>query len=399
MSFIFSLFLILTGILISALETAIMTLEGEEKLKRILFSRIHLFKRNPDRFKFVSSCFKTFLFISAFVLLGVWSEGKMTLLFIVFVVAMFSIYLLQLAQNFSEKNPDLVVKRLEILIHFIFYLFKLSFLLPKKLIMFSGRSVDIVKREFEFLIHGIETDENPDENLLLKNVFEFNDKTVREIMVPRTKVVALDINAPREKVIKIVLNEGYSRLPVYRDTIDNIIGVIYAKDLINYIEEPNLFVLYDLLRPAYFVPETKKISELLKELQKNKIHIAIVVDEFGGFQGIVTLEDILEEIVGEIHDEYDQVEKSYEVLNDGSIVVDAGMLVSDFNRKFGEDIPEGTDYESIGGFVSKLAGRIPNEGEKIKFRNIVFEVLKKSKRKIIELKITRADKWAFLRKS
>lgn len=399
MSFIFSLFLILTGILISALETAIMTLEGEEKLKRILFSRIHLFKRNPDRFKFVSSCFKTFLFISAFVLLGVWSEGKMTSLFIVFVVAMFSIYLLQLAQNFSEKNPDLVVKRLEILIHFIFYLFKLSFLLPKKLIMFSGRSVDIVKREFEFLIHGIETDENPDENLLLKNVFEFNDKTVREIMVPRTKVVALDINAPREKVIKIVLNEGYSRLPVYRDTIDNIIGVIYAKDLINYIEEPNLFVLYDLLRPAYFVPETKKISELLKELQKNKIHIAIVVDEFGGFQGIVTLEDILEEIVGEIHDEYDQVEKSYEVLNDGSIVVDAGMLVSDFNRKFGEDIPEGTDYESIGGFVSKLAGRIPNEGEKIKFRNIVFEVLKKSKRKIIELKITRADKWAFLRKS
>ncbi|MCX7761950.1 MAG: hemolysin family protein [Candidatus Kryptonium sp.] len=399
MSFIFSLFLILTGILISALETAIMTLEGEEKLKRILFSRIHLFKRNPDRFKFVSSCFKTFLFISAFVLLGVWSEGKMTLLFIVFVVAMFSIYLFQLAQNFSEKNPDLVVKRLEILIHFIFYLFNLSFLLPKKLIMFSGRSVDIVKREFEFLIHGIETDENPDENLLLKNVFEFNDKTVREIMVPRTKVVALDINAPREKVIKIVLNEGYSRLPVYRDTIDNIIGVIYAKDLINYIEEPNLFVLYDLLRPAYFVPETKKISELLKELQKNKIHIAIVVDEFGGFQGIVTLEDILEEIVGEIHDEYDQVEKSYEVLNDGSIVVDAGMLVSDFNRKFGEDIPEGTDYESIGGFVSKLAGRIPNEGEKIKFRNIVFEVLKKSKRKIIELKITRADKWAFLRKS
>lgn len=399
MSFIFSLFLILTGILISALETAIMTLEGEEKLKRILFSRIHLFKRNPDRFKFVSSCLKTFLFISAFVLLGVWSEGKMTSLFIVFVVAMFSIYLFQLAQNFSEKNPDLVVKRLEILIHFIFYLFKLSFLLPKKLIMFSGRSVDIVKREFEFLIHGIETDENPDENLLLKNVFEFNDKTVREIMVPRTKVVALDINAPREKVIKIVLNEGYSRLPVYRDTIDNIIGVIYAKDLINYIEEPNLFVLYDLLRPAYFVPETKKISELLKELQKNKIHIAIVVDEFGGFQGIVTLEDILEEIVGEIHDEYDQVEKSYEVLNDGSIVVDAGMLVSDFNRKFGEDIPEGTDYESIGGFVSKLAGRIPNEGEKIKFRNIVFEVLKKSKRKIIELKITRADKWAFLRKS
>ncbi|CUS94156.1 Transporter associated domain-containing protein [Candidatus Kryptonium thompsonii] len=119
--------------------------------------------------------------------------------------------------------------------------------------------------------------------------------------------------------------------------------------------------------------------------------MAIVVDEFGGFSGIVTLEDILEEIVGEIHDEYDKVEKNYEVLSDGSIIVDAGMLVSDFNRKFGEDIPEGTDYESIGGFVSKLAGRIPSEGEKIKFKNVVFEVLKKSKRKIVELKITKAN--------
>ncbi|MEN3039255.1 MAG: hemolysin family protein [Candidatus Kryptonium sp.] len=400
MSFIISLFLILGGILISALEIAILTLESEENLKRILFGRIRLFKQNPDRFKFVNSCLKTFLFASAFVLLGIWSEGKVPSLLIVFAIAIFSVYLLRLAQNLSEKDPELVIKRLEFLLHFVFYLFKFSFVLPKKLVMmFPGRNVDIVKREFEFLIHGIQTDENPDENTLIRNVFEFNDKTVREIMVPRTKVVAIDINAPREKVIKVVLNEGYSRLPVYKNTIDNIIGVIYAKDLINYIEEPNLFVLYDLLRPAYFVPETKKISELLRELQKNKIHIAIVVDEFGGFQGIVTLEDILEEIVGEIHDEYDQVERNYEILSDGSIIVDAGMLVSDFNRKFGEDIPEGTEYESIGGFVSKLAGRIPNEGEKIKFGNIVFEVLKKSKRKIIELKITKSDKWAFSRKS
>jgi putative hemolysin len=208
-------------------------------------------------------------------------------------------------------------------------------------------------------------------------------------MVPRTRVVALDINAPREKVIKVVLNEGYSRLPVYKDNIDNIIGIVYAKDLINYIEEPNLFVLYDLLRPAYFVPETKNISELLRELQKNKIHMAIVVDEYGAFKGIVTLEDILEEIVGEIHDEYDKVEKNYEVLKDGSIIADAGMLISDFNKKFGEDIPEGTDYESIGGFVSKIAGKIPNENERIRYKNLVFEVTKRTKQKITELKITR----------
>ncbi len=393
MALIISLVLISVGILISMLETAVISLGDAEKIAPGLLTKVEFFRRKPENFTLTSSIFKFSFFGLAFILLGAWSNGRGLSLLLVFSIVLISFYFLSILQNLSERKPEFVLKSLGFLVYPLFWASKVSlFSLPKFVSLFPIKNVNSVKREFEFLIHGVTMDDTPDENFLLKNVFEFTDKTVREIMVPRTKVVALDINAPREKVIRVVLNEGYSRLPVYEGSIDNIIGVVYAKDLINYIEEPNLFVLYDLLRPAYFVPETKKISELLKELQKNKIHMAIVVDEFGGFKGIVTLEDILEEIVGEIHDEYDKVEKNYEVLSDGSVIVDAGMLVSDFNRKFGESIPEGKDYESIGGFVSKLVGRMPNEGERIKFKNITFEVLKKSKRRIIELKITKESK-------
>lgn len=390
MTLIISSILILIGIFSSAVEVAVMFVEDIEKLKSSIASKVEQFKKNPRHFSFAVTSFKFLSFALAFILLGVWTKGDLISLLFVLLIGAVSFYLIYEVRKFAGKRPQIVLSIFEPLLLLLFLFFKITIILPEKLIStISPVDVNFVRQEFEFLIRSAGQDETQDENQLLRNVFEFTDKTVREIMVPRTKVVALDINAPREKVVKVVLNEGYSRLPVYKDTIDNIIGIVYAKDLINYIEEPNLFVLHDLIRPAYFVPKTKKISELLRELQKNKIHMAIVVDEFGGFEGIVTLEDILEEIVGEIHDEYDKVEKEYEILNDGSIVVDAGMLVSDFNRKFNEDIPEDVDYESLGGFVSKLAGRIPEEGERVKFRNLVFEVLKKSKRKIIELKISR----------
>ncbi len=390
MTLIISSILILLGISVSAIEVAVMFVEDIEKLRSSIASKVEQFKKNPRYFSFAVVSFKFFLFALAFIFLGIWTKGELIPVLFVLFIGVVSFYIIHEVRKFAGRSPEIVLLVLKPLLLLLFLFFKVTLLLPENFVsMVSPVDVNFIRHEFEFLIRSAKQDEPYDENQLLRNVFEFTDKTVREIMVPRTKVVALDINAPREKVVKVVLNEGYSRLPVYKDTIDNIIGIVYAKDLINYIEEPNLFVLHDLLRPAYFVPKTKKISELLRELQKNKIHMAIVVDEFGGFEGIVTLEDILEEIVGEIHDEYDKVVKEYEVLSDGSIVVDAGMLVSDFNRRFNEDIPEDVDYESLGGFVSKLAGRIPEEGERIKFRSLVFEVLKKSKRKIIELKISR----------
>lgn len=392
MILIISSFLILLGISTSAVEVAVVFIENIERFKVSIASKVEQFKKNLKHFSFTVTSLKFLLFFFAFIFLGIWTEGKLISVLFVLFIGIVSFYVMHEIKKFAQKKPEIILLILGPFLSLLFLFFKIILLLPEKVVsMVSSRDVNFVKHEFEFLIRSTEQNEAKDEDQLLRNVLEFTDKTVREIMVPRTKVVALDINAPREKVIKIVLNEGYSRLPVYKDTIDNIVGIVYAKDLINYIEEPNLFVLHDLLRPAYFVPKAKKISELLRELQKNRIHMAIVIDEFGGFEGIVTLEDILEEIVGEIHDEYDRVKREYEILNDGSIIVDAGMLVSDFNKKFNESIPESADYESVGGFVSKLVGRIPNEGEKIKFKNFVFEVLKRSKRKIIELKISKEE--------
>ncbi len=385
-----SIAFIIMGVIISAIEVAVISLEDEDKLKTKTLNKIEKFKRNPFHFSLCLLILKlSFFSLGLIILLLSANVNTIFLIAIVILSALiFSLY--QILKKLSTENPTLILRIFEPFLSLLFLSFKLSFSFRENLVgKIVESDLNLAKRKFEFLLHTSGQGEMLDENQMLKNVFEFKDKTVREIMVPRTRVVALDINAPREKVIKVVLNEGYSRLPVYKYNIDNIIGIVYAKDLINYIEEPNLFVLYDLLRPAYFVPETKKISELLRELQRNKIHMAIVVDEFGAFKGIVTLEDILEEIVGEIHDEYDKVEKNYDVLSDGSIIVDAGMLVSDFNKTFDENIPEGTDYESIGGFVSKIAGKIPNENEKIRYKSLIFEVTKRTKQKIMELKITK----------
>src|SRR3990172_1310865 len=170
------------------------------------------------------------------------------------------------------------------------------------------------------------------EHELIKSILEFTDTTVKEIMVPRPDVVALDLEMPREVLVRKVIDEGYSRLPVYRESIDNIVGIIYSKDLLSLLEHRDLILLQDIIRPAFYVPESKKISQLLREFQLKKAHLAIVTDEYGGMEGIITIEDIMEEIVGEIHLEYDEVSKAAEPSRDGSVVVDARMSVSEFNE-------------------------------------------------------------------
>lgn len=225
------------------------------------------------------------------------------------------------------------------------------------------------------------------EHELIKRVFVFTDTTAKEVMIPRTDVIAVDINTPQEKLVRMVIEEGYSRLPVYRDTIDNIVGVLYTKDLIALLEHRNLVILQDILRPAYFVPESIKINHLMQELQRRRVHLAVVIDEFGGTEGIITMEDVLEEIVGEIHDEYDEELKEYEHAEDGSLVVNAQMSVKEFNAKFEAQIPEDEDYETISGFLHKLTGRIPELYEEIHHRNLVFRVVKKSKRRIRQVHV------------
>lgn len=229
------------------------------------------------------------------------------------------------------------------------------------------------------------------EQELIGSIFEFTDTTAKEVMIPRPDVVALSMDMSRERIIKTVLEEGYSRMPVYRGTIDNIIGVVYTKDLLGLMEYRDLIILQDVIRPAYFVPETKKISQLMRELQQRKIHIAIVIDEFGGTSGIITMEDILEEIVGEIHDEYDEDLKDVEQAADGTYLINARMAVKEFNERFGADIPPAEDYETIGGLLQKLTGRIPEIGEEITHDNLTFTVIKKSQRRIRQVKLRRKD--------
>jgi putative hemolysin len=224
---------------------------------------------------------------------------------------------------------------------------------------------------------------------IINRVLEFSQTTAKEIMVPRPDIVALDMDTPREEIIKVVTEEGYSRIPVYKESIDNIIGIIYAKDLINMIAYDEVIALADVIRPANFVPETKRISQLLREFQQQKIHVAIVIDEFGGTEGIVTLEDIIEEIVGEIHDEYDEVKQTYIRNTDGTWVIDGGMNISDFNRTFSAQLPEDVDYETVNGFLHKVTGRIPNVNEEIQFGNMSFTILRKSSRRIEKIRVQR----------
>jgi putative hemolysin len=228
------------------------------------------------------------------------------------------------------------------------------------------------------------------EHELIDRIFEFTDTRAKEVMVPRTDVLAIDITTPHEKIIKIVTEEGYSRMPVYVDTIDHIVGIIYTKDLITLLENRDLIVLHDIIRPAYFVPDSKKISQLMREFQQKKIHLAIVVDEFGGTQGIITMEDILEEIVGEIHDEYDEVLKEVETSADGAFLVNARLPITQFNARFGCDIPEDFDYETVGGFLYKLTGRIPDLNETIQHMNLTFTVVTKSERRMRQIKVRKA---------
>jgi len=225
------------------------------------------------------------------------------------------------------------------------------------------------------------------EQELIESIFAFTDMTVREIMVPRTDVVALDVETPNEKIIQTVIEKGYTRMPVYQDNLDNVLGELYAKDLIALMEHGDLIVMHDVLRPAYFVPETKQISELMREFQSKKLHLAIVVDEFGGTAGIVTMEDILEEIVGEIHDEYDEPSLGVDAQPDGSHLVSAMHPIPDVNEALGIDIPEDEAYDTLGGYVGKLFGRIPEVNDRKRANGVEFTVTKKARKRILQVRI------------
>ena len=237
------------------------------------------------------------------------------------------------------------------------------------------------------------TDKNDisEEQNMLKGIIRFGDETAKEVMTPRMDMVDLDVKATYQEVLQCIIENAYSRIPVYSGSRDNIKGVLYIKDLLPHLNKGNNFRWQSLIRPPYFVPETKMIDDLLRDFQANKVHIAIVVDEFGGTSGLVTMEDIIEEIVGEIHDEYDDEERPYVKLDEQTYIFEGKTLLSDFYKVLKMD---GVEFDSIAGEADTLAGLLleikgefPKLHEKLIFKNYSFEVLEMDARRILKIKL------------
>ena len=250
----------------------------------------------------------------------------------------------------------------------------LSFVVRGAVRLFGVRSTGFhplmqTPEELRMLVtHGADPGEiEPDERDMIRSVFEFAETVAREVMTPRTAMVAIPVEATFDQVVETAIEEGHSRYPVYEGSVDSIVGVLLTKDLIPLLAkreeiEQTGFDFRTSLRPAYFVPGTKQVSELLQEFRKSKLHLAIVLDEYGGTHGLVTMEDLLEEIVGEIADEYDDAGPEFEPTPEGDVLIDGAVALSEVNERFGLRLPE-DEYDTLGGYVFGTLGRVPVVGD------------------------------------
>lgn len=254
----------------------------------------------------------------------------------------------------------------------------------------SEESEDITEEEIRMMINAGEekgTIESQEKEMI-NNIFEFNDKIVSEIMVPRNDIFAIDMNATISGMIETLTEDDkYSRIPVYEGTVDEIKGIVYVKDLITARKRGNTKVKH-IMKDAYYVSETKPVDELFNELRKNKKQLAIVIDEYGGTAGIVTMEDILEEIVGEIYDEYDDVEYKYEKINDTTYVFEGNVAIYDLEKILDIKIQEG-DYDTLAGYLIDKIGKIPEKSEKIAYetQEVIYKIDKVKNKRIVRVKI------------
>jgi putative hemolysin len=227
-----------------------------------------------------------------------------------------------------------------------------------------------------------------EEKKMIRNIFEFGDTMVKEVMVPRVDMACIPSEAKLNSILRLIKKMGHSRIPVYKETIDNIIGILYTKDLLVVYEQwyksKEKFDLKKIIRRAYFVPENKKIDDLLDVFQRDKIQIAIAIDEYGGTAGLVTMEDVVEEIVGEIIDEYDKETKLYEIIDNNTVIADGIISIDKINELLNIEISE-NDFETLGGFIYDLMGRVPNKNETIEYKNIQITIEQVVKNRIIRV--------------
>ncbi len=224
---------------------------------------------------------------------------------------------------------------------------------------------------------------------MIRSILKLEDTPAREIMVPRLDIVAVDTHTPLSQVIDLVIQRGFSRIPLYEENIDNIIGIIYAKDLLRFLNHNGDAIdLKKVAREAHFIPESKKISELLHEFQEKRVHLAIVVDEYGGVSGLVSLEDLLEEIVGDIQDEFDRGEPQIQKVSDTEAIMDAKVSIDQFSEMFSVQI-EGDGFDTVGGFVLNQLGKIPSMGDELETQGIKISVLSTIGRRIKKVRVTK----------
>ena len=232
-----------------------------------------------------------------------------------------------------------------------------------------------------------------DKREMIENIIEVQDQAVSEIMTPRTSVFGLQVDTPLEEAVALAVEDGHSRIPLYEKSIDDVCGVLYVKDLLAHWAARNgsAPILRDVMRTGLFIPETKKTSDLLEQFRSEKVHLAIVVDEYGGMAGLVTIEDILEEIVGEIEDEFDRESEDalepLKLLDEGQASVAARVHIDELNEALNLELPEGENYDTVGGFLFSQMGRVPNLGEHHRFENVEFEILEVDERRIHRVKV------------
>lgn len=233
---------------------------------------------------------------------------------------------------------------------------------------------------------------NEDERRLINQVFEFSETTVKEAMIPRTEIVAVSAESTLEEIIKAFRQHGYSRLPVYGESLDDVRGVIHSKDILIYLNRPKTFKIERIIQKPMYVVDTARLEDVLKQMQREKFHFGFVVDEHGGVEGIITLEDLLEEIVGEISDEHDdEVNEQIHEQSDGSFLLEGGLAVRDLNRRLNMNVPVSESYTTVAGFLMAEAGQILNEGDAVKYNGHVFKVEKAAKRRILKVRMEKTS--------
>jgi len=330
--------------------------------------------------------------------------GDYALAFII-AMAVFSVFSLAIPHAWAKYAGEKILSRtykllilLAVVASPILYVFRLYDGLVRRLSGVAQTTPEEQQEEKqEEFLNGLEQQRtegvlDKEEQEMIESVLELSETTADEIMTPRTDIVAVEVNCDLQTILETINTAGHTRVPVYKDNIDNIVGLIYAKDLLTEIgKNPADFKLRGKMREAYFVPETKPLRVLLHEFQNKKQHIAIVLDEYGGTAGIVTLEDILEELVGEITDEYEKTPpEPIKKVDQNTIEVDARTYVDDLNDQFELNLPEDEDYDTIGGFVFSRLGYVPKTGESFDYENLKFTITSAEARRIKHIRIQKS---------